>query len=172
MLYGADGYLFDGLALGCRPEADQRSPPGTLERPRLALLTGVSSFSPMRFRKDSALPERATSYRGLRRKSCQRCGLSSSAWRARAANCVCVYRTRTRSQATSKLAQWVEQRCHKPSVVGSTPMLAPALSRLTCDVDGGGLRPASRCPGGLAVECYGLARVRSTKRVVATRVSP
>ena len=48
---------------------------------------------------------RATSYGGLRRESCQRCGLLSSAWRTRAANCVCVYRTRTRSQAASKLAQ-------------------------------------------------------------------
>jgi hypothetical protein len=31
------------------------------------------------------------------RKSCQRCGLSSPARRARAENCACVYRTRTRS---------------------------------------------------------------------------
>jgi hypothetical protein len=127
----------------------------------------------MSFQKDSALVERATSYRGLRRKSCQRCGLLSSAWLARAANCVCVYRTRTQSQATSKLAQWVEQRSHKPSVVGSTPMLAPALKRLTCDVDSGGLRPASRCPGGLAAECCTSSQeFFGTKRAVAAHVSP
>jgi hypothetical protein len=146
------GDRFDRLALvsGGLINAALRK---VLQRPRLALLTGVSSFWATRLHKNSALLERATSYRGLRRKSCQRCGLLSSAWRARAANCACAYRTRTQSQATSKLAQWLEQRSHKPSVVGSTPMLAPAFQRLTCDVDSGGLRPASRCPGGLAVEC-------------------
>lgn len=44
----------------------------------------------------------------------------------------------------SKLAQWVEQRFDKPSVVGSTPMLAPACK--AGSRESAGLRPRIEVP--------------------------
>ena len=49
--------------------------------------------------------------------------------------------------AASKLAQWVEQRSHKPSVMGSNPMLALA-SQAGFQKRVRGYGSASRCPSG------------------------
>lgn len=117
------------------------SPPGSHKRPRLAARQSGSR----RFGRRETVQKSG-------RKSCQRSGLLSSAWRA----CAQVARActaRGRSLNCHKLAQWVEQRSHKPSVAGSTPVLVPTtLKKWTC-VDRGGLCPAPRCPGGLTAGC-------------------
>ena len=64
-------------------------------RPRSALPTGASSFTRSRF-EEIRRCARAWCRTEVRfAESCQRRGLWSPAWRARAANCACVYRART-----------------------------------------------------------------------------
>jgi hypothetical protein len=100
-------------------------------RPRSALPTGASSFTRSRFEEIRRCARAWCRTEVRLAESCQRCGLCSPAWRARAANCAGVYRTRRRlgHQQSSSV---VERRTDNPFVAGSTPALPPQGSHLSC----------------------------------------
>ena len=90
------GHRYNGLASLFKRRADSGSPFGTsLRGPGRHCPPGPRRLCGPVLRFDIVRGRDVVQRSG--RKSCQRCGLWSPARRARAENCACVYRTRTRS---------------------------------------------------------------------------
>jgi hypothetical protein len=72
--------------------------------------------------------------------------------------------------AISKLAQWVEQRSHTPSVMGSTPMLAPASQ--AGSRESGAAAPHRGAPAATPISRHGPRGSGSWEAATAARAPP